>query len=636
MKINHYTKQFFLLLFVFLPPLLYAQYYSWAKPFLGGGDDRGMSVAVGASGNVYTVGYFEGTVDFDPGPGVNSIMANGSPNAFISKLDAMGNHVWTRILNGTTGIHAYSVVLDDSENVYITGEFEGTIDLDPGPGTSSFTAGGTYGTFICKLNSSGNFVWGKTLGGTGSAFGQSIDLDASGNVYIAGYFNGTVDADPGPGVSNLTFSGWNDVFVIKLDASGNFVWGKSMGGSGDDRGVSVKVSSSGNVYTTGWFNGTADFDPSAGVSNLVSSGYSDGFVCKLNASGDLVWAKKLGGTYPVFARSIAIDASENVYTTGSFYATIDLNPNAGTNAFTSNGESDIYISKLDASGNYVWGTGLGSISYDEAYSIFVDDNGLVYTTGEYRQTVDFDPGAGTDFLTSAGMQDVYICKYSAGGSLLWAGSVGGPYADSGEDIFVNSEGNMYLTGIFQGSADFDPGSGSATVTSHAGTNIDVFVLKLSTCENATASLSGTTISSNITGTSYQWVDCNNGNANISGATSQSYTPTSNGSYAVVVNNGSCSSTSNCVTVSTITTGLEENSLIYDLILYPNPTNGNVEITSTMNISKIEVYDLQGKQFEQKHSGMNSIDLSGCNSGIYIVRIIDDKGNVVNKRIVKID
>ncbi|MBT5207449.1 MAG: hypothetical protein HOM00_10215, partial [Acidimicrobiaceae bacterium] len=227
------------------------------------------------------------------------------------------------------------------------------------------------------------------FGGTNADYGYSVAVDSSGNVYTTGYFNGTVDFDPGAGTANLTSNGYKDVFVSKLDSSGNYVWAKNFGGTGNDMGYSVAVDSSGNVYTTGYFTGTVDFDPGAGTTNLVPNGSSDAFVSKLDSSGDLVWAKNLDvqivgfGQFDRTALSIAVDSSGNVYTTGYFNGTVDFDPGAGTVEFTA-AVTDAFVSKLDSSGNYVWAKSFGGDeSYVKALSMAIDSSGNVYTTGSF-------------------------------------------------------------------------------------------------------------------------------------------------------------------------------------------------------------------------------------------------------------
>jgi hypothetical protein len=200
--------------------------------------------------------------------------------------------------------------------------------------------------------------WAKSVGGSGIDMGYSIAHDASGNVYVGGRFEGTADFDPGPGTFNLTSttSGTNDIFVLKLDASGNFVWAKNMGSSGDDQGLAIALDASGNLYTTGWFQNTADFDPGSGTFNLTALGSFDVFVSKLDGDGNFIWAKSVGSTDGDVGRSITVDASGNAYISGFYSDIADFDPGAGEFNLTPEGPgtNDVFILKLDASGNFVW------------------------------------------------------------------------------------------------------------------------------------------------------------------------------------------------------------------------------------------------------------------------------------------
>ena len=257
------------------------------------------------------------------------------------------------------------------------------------------------------------------MGGSSDEFGNSIAVDVNGNVYTTGYFQGTVDFDPGPGIYNLTSSGGNNIFVSKLDASGNFLWAKQMGsGGGGAQSYSIAVDASGNVYTTGGFFLTADFDPGLGIYNLAAiGGGEDIFISKLDASGNFVWAKQLSGADFELGYSIAVDASGNVFTTGGFLGTVDFDPGSGTYNLTSAGSWDIFVSKLDASGNFVWAKRLGGTSQDDCNSIAIDANGNSYTPGSFSGTADFDPGTGTFNLTAlSGASNTFVSKLDASGN----------------------------------------------------------------------------------------------------------------------------------------------------------------------------------------------------------------------------
>jgi hypothetical protein len=435
-------------------------------------------VVTDSSGNVYTTGYFQGTVDFDPGAATANLTSAGSSDIFVSKLDSSGNYVWAKRMGSTTNDLANGISVDSSGNVYTTGYFQGTADFDPGAATANLTSAGSADIFVSKLDSSGNYVWAKRMGTTTNDLAYGISVDSSGNVYTTGYFQGTVDFDPGAATANLTSAGSADIFVSKLDSSGNYVWAKRMGGTSTDIAYGISVDSSGNVYTTGYFQGTADFDPGAATANLTSAGSADIFVSKLDSSGNYVWAKRMGGTSSDIANGISVDSSGNVYTTGYFQGTADFDPGAATANLTSAVElADIFVSKLDSSGNYVWAKGMGGTSSDIAYGISVDSSGNVYTTGYFQGTVDFDPGAATANLTSAGSADIFVSKLDSSGNYVWAKGMGGTSSDIAYGISVDSSDNVYTTGYFQGTADFDPGAGVVNRTSVGSP--DGFLSKLS-------------------------------------------------------------------------------------------------------------------------------------------------------------
>ena len=480
------------------------QNFQWAKGMGGPGFafNSANGISVDASGNVYTAGSFENTTDFDPGVGVFNITPLNGSDIFVSKLDASGNFVWAKSMGGTTNERAIGISVDASGNVYTTGFFDGTVDFDPGAGVFNLTSVGDYSIdiFVSKLDSSGNFVWARSMGGTSYDQASGISVDASGNVYTTGFFRDTVDFDPGVGVYNL-IAVLDDIFVSKLDASGDFVWAKSMGGTRDEQANGISVDASGNVYTTGFFEGTADFDPGVGISNLTSAGNNDIFVSKLDASGNFVWAKRMGtsGFGGDQATGISVDASGNVYTTGGFHGTVDFNPGVGVSNLTSAGVQDIFVSKLNASGNFVWARRTGGIGYDQATGISVDASENVFTTGSFAGTADFDPGVGVFNLTAAGSADIFVSKLDASGNFVWASRMGGISGEQATGISVDASGNVYTTGFFEGTADFDSGVGVFNLTATDGS--EIFVSKLFDCNGTLVAPTFTAVAAICSGAS---------------------------------------------------------------------------------------------------------------------------------------
>ena len=444
--------------------------------------EDGYHIAVDTNGNVYTTGSFGGTVDFDSGPGTFNLTSasTGGADVFVSKLDGNGNFVWAKRMGGTGDEESYGISVDSNSNIYTTGYFYGTADFNPGAGTFNLNSAGNVDIFVSKLDGNGNFIWAKSMGGIDNDRGKSIALDSIGNVYTTGIFSYSADFDPGPGIFDITVVGRGEIFVSKLDNNGSFVWAKNMGGPVDDYSSSITLDSYDNVYTTGHFQGIADFDPGSGTFNLTGAGGGDIFVSKLDSNGNFIWAKNMVGTSYDGGNSIAVDSSGNVYTTGEFYKTVDFDPGSSTFYLTSTLFLDIFISKLDSDGNFVWAKSMGGANDDSSSSIVLDSSSNIYTTGIFRSTVDFDPGLGTFNLTSAGASNIFVSKLDSNGNFIWAKSMGGTGGAIGHSVALDSISNIYITGGFSGTADFDPGPDASNLVSVGGT--DIFISKLQAAE----------------------------------------------------------------------------------------------------------------------------------------------------------
>ena len=311
--------------------------FVWAKHIpSSGGNGSGRGIDLDNSGNVIIGGGFWGTVDFNPGAGVFNITSAGAADEYVVKLDTDGNFIWAKSMGGTGGEGAFALAIDNSNNVLTTGIFSGVADFDPGAGTATLTPVGILDIFVSKLDANGNFVWAKSMGGTSNDAGNSIATDNAGNVVITGYFNGTVDFDPGASTLNITSSGATDIFIVKLDANGNLAWANSIGGSTtlDDRGNGITIDALGNILSTGYFNGIADFDPGAGTFNLNSGAASsldtfsrDIYQLKLDANGNFIWAVKTGSGnsfQPDEGNAITVDALGGINSTGTFSTSADF------------------------------------------------------------------------------------------------------------------------------------------------------------------------------------------------------------------------------------------------------------------------------------------------------------------------
>lgn len=427
------------------------------------------SIRADAAGNTYVTGYFSLTADFDPGPGtVNLVATAGNRNMFFAKYDASGNYIFAKAITGADIIGS-GISVDQSGNIYITGYFQGSADFDPGSGIVTKTSFGSTDILIAKYSATGDFIYVNVVGGIGRDFGYAIAVDPLGNTYVTGTFSSTVDFDLGPGVAALPAATSNDVFIVKYDPNGNFIYLDGISGPEHDEVTSIAIDNSGQVYITGNFRGTSDFDPGAGVQNLTSAGIADIYIAKYDAQGKYIYAKAIGGTDFEFANSLALDGSGNVFITGGFSGTVDFDPGAGTSVKTAS-DVDMFFARYDASGNLLFAKSVGGTSAENGRGIAVDANGNIIITGIFSNTVDFDPGAGVANLTSPQGSDIFLARYDASGNYLFAKSYPATGYDYGTGVTTDALNNIYFAAAFSGTTDLDAGAGVFSVTSGSSPN----------------------------------------------------------------------------------------------------------------------------------------------------------------------
>jgi hypothetical protein len=458
--------------------------FSWAKSLGGSLADLSNKVTSDASGNVLLCGGFSSTnADFDPGPGITILTALGANDIHVTKLDAAGNLVWAKAISSSLDEQAYGIAADNSGNVLVTGYFNGTVDFDPGVGTFTLASNGSNDIFVLKLSSAGNFVWAVSMGSGSSDYGNQLVCDASGNVYSTGRYVGTVDFDPSASTSTLTSAGGADIYVLKLSSAGALVWAKSMGSGGNDEGKGIALDGTGNVHTTGSFNGISDFDPGAGTFTLNTFGSNDVFVSKLDNSGNFMLAVQMGGASSDVGESIKVDASGNIHTGGTISGIADFDPGNGTFNLTPSGLTGNFISKLSSVGAFVWAKNFTGGSLVTTKDIDLDASGNVYSTGQFNGTTDLDPNAGSFTLAAVGAYDGYISVLTSSGNYSWAGAISGTGQDLPSGIRVTAS-SIYATGYYNQTTDFDASASTSTITS-AGSD-DAFVVKYNNCSGAPA------------------------------------------------------------------------------------------------------------------------------------------------------
>jgi len=479
-KLKPTTMKFFFLLFFLILYFNFANgqitSVEWAHSFGSSSNDSGHSVCTDSFGNIIVVGGFSGVVDFDPGTGIVNQGTAGGHGIFIQKLDSDGNLIWVKSILGT-GVS--SLETDAFGNLYITGSFNNTVDFDPGPNNLTLTpTGGSSDTYILKLDAGGNLTWVKQVGGNYRETPRDIQVDASGNVYIIGALYGAGDFDPGPGVfylsANTTY--YQNIFLVKLNSNGNFMWARAITGYNPIYAGEIAVDQQQNLYVTGKFRG-ADFDPSSSSFHLMSEGWGDGFLLKLDVNGDFLWVKQIGGQGSEGTDAVTVDKSGNIILSGTFQQTtdLDLSPNDTLNV-TAIGIDNAYVLKLRPNGDFVWAKPLVGTGNLYPIDIKTDYDNNIYLTGLSTGTMNYGGANGLYNVTSTGKSDATAIKLDTEGNLIWAQTFGSSNYDRSLGIDIDNNSNVFLTGFHKGLFYLEADDPAATLTPSGGK--DIFVIKL--------------------------------------------------------------------------------------------------------------------------------------------------------------
>ncbi len=535
-----------------------------------------------------------------------------------------GDFLWAQSIGDISAdrVVGEGVITDDAGNIYSVGILRGSADFDPGPGVFNLSAPNGH-AFVQKVDSDGNFIWAKIIEGTNMYGFYDIGVDDAGNVHVSGTFLNSGDFDPGPGVFTLTANGNYDAFILKLDVNGDFLWAKSIGGTYPESCNSHVIDHAGNVYLTGRYFASVDFDPGPGVYNLTASTNGYAYVLKLDSNGDFVWAKSMEGSASstVIGKDIKIDGPGNAYIVGDFDGTVDFDPGVGVVNLISNGDSEIFIQKLDVDGNLVWVKAIGGSGGDQGSSIALDASTNVIISGQFQHQVDFDPGP-NDFMldTSPSNYGGYVLKLDSAGNFGWAKGLLTPGSGTiiDYDLVTDASNNIFALGWFDNSFDFDPGSGSHIVNSTGGA-IDAYLLKLDSLGN------------------FVWVNVLAGTGReyfAEGAIDQQGNIISTGGFELTVdfdpgpNTHDLTSSgdynffllklSGCAT----SVGIAENDATQPIVAYPNPTSGvvTIDLEDIQDVT-IKVLNMNGQVVYQQAqvNGMHQFELTAA-PGVYTIEV----------------
>lgn len=366
------------------------------------------------------------------------------------------NWEWAFSAGGTGWDAGKGIAVGSNGDIYLTGSFENSAQF----GSFSISSAGEDDIFVGKLDENGNWLWVEGAGGEGIDRGAAITLDEDDNVYICGFFSGTVDF----GDQTLTSEGNRDIFLAKLTEDGEWLWVRRAGGISNDYAVSVATDNNGDVLLTGRFYETADF----GDFELVSGGSADVFVAKLSSNGDWLWAVRGGGIGYTEGMSVTIDGNNEIIIAGLFMDTAYF----GEYSVTSTEWHDVFVAKLNSNGDWLWAARAGGVLVDSAHAVTIDQDNNIYICGEFRETADFGDIEISSY--SQYLSDLFVAKLNQDGDWLWAKQGGSPGSAAATSLVINNEGSILVTGFYSLSLQLEAislsGQGSFVAGLHSDGN----------------------------------------------------------------------------------------------------------------------------------------------------------------------
>lgn len=529
-------------------------------------------------------------------------------------------HAFSQAPNWTWETNPYGVSYDGADatatdalgNIYVTGYFYGS-SIDFGGFVLTNASGGWGNMFIVKYDDTGVVLWAESAGGVAEDAGYSVTTDASNNVYVTGYF---FSPSITFGSTTLINQGEYDMFIVKYDPLGTVLWAQSAGRAFDDYGRSVITDAMNNVYVTGSFKSAGLIFGSTTLANTDSTENTyDMFLVKYDSTGTILWAKSATGDSSEYSRSVSTDASGNIYVTGNFDSpTLTF----GSTTIVNNGSFDMYLVKYDSAGNVIWAKSAGGADIDHGYNTATDAFGNIYVSGGFKSDSMFIDAT---TLINSGAFNIYLAKYDSAGTLLWAQKAGGSGTDAGHDVATDAIGNIYLTGYFN-SPTLVFGS---TTLMNAG-SYDIFIVKYDS--------TGTVMWAKSAGEldeEYGFSVATHSSAIYIAGRFRS--TTIDFSYTLVNEGG------DDVFLAKIEgsgVGIEESNMNSEVLIYPNPSNGNITInTNATLVSQIEIFNVLGERIYKSlvTNTKFEIDLSSLPKGVYFIRIIDEQNTIKNKKII---
>ena len=489
-----FTKKHFLLSMVFFSnAFAFAQAPTchWVTRLTGSDAQSFTALQINTKGDVYAAGFASQNSQIESFCDTSETILLQNSNSILIKLNAAGDPVWRKDFNQGGGYNAIrKILIDNNENIYITGNCYGPVDFNLALNASSELApNGSSDLFLAKYDSVGNYIWGKRLGGVGDDVSYLIDFAPDSNIIISGIFNNQIDFG-NPGTPNIITSfGEQDNFTAKIDANnGTTQWAKQVGGISFDDVVAQTIDSAGNIYLTCLYmfeQPDVDPGPDVQLAAPINPGAQCAYILKLSDEGEFVWVKQYEGSNIATLSDIEISPDNFLFTYGVFTPDTDFDFSPTNIVSPTDSISATFLAKYDLDGNFIWVKTIGTSSYVGATGwekLVIGNSGNVYISGFFHGTNDFDTGPGEDIITTpiTTTLNPFIACYTPLGDFNWVKTIRNTTIAWGFGLSVDAlEKNFYLPGDFVGASEFEPGNSQFN---YDGGFYDGYVAKFSFCE----------------------------------------------------------------------------------------------------------------------------------------------------------
>ncbi len=395
-----------------------------------------------ALGNAYFTGQFPGSMNF----GTTPLAAVGLNDLPLAKVDASGNELWAHVYspkdqtgtaNAQGALSGQAISVGSGGDIAVTGYYRLLASF--GTTTLTTTAVTDLDGFVASFDSAGNARWAVRFGDAAQDRGAGVAVDAAGNVFLAGTFQGTIDLGNGPLTSR---SGTTSTVIAKLNRAGVAQWSKVWNGIAVSPG-GVKVDAAGNVYIAGQATEAVDFG--GGVRPF--GGSTDMFIAKLTTAGAHVYSNLYGDAAAQRVDAFAVSAAGEVVLGAIVSGTVDVGSGAKTGE-----DGDLFVAKLGATGNGLWSNRYGAAGFQQMNGVAVDASGSIGVIGTYTGVLDFGNGVLPTPATANGA--IYFAHIGATGALDWAGSYAGATSSQGLRTAGAGGGAFFVTGLSDGAVDF--------------------------------------------------------------------------------------------------------------------------------------------------------------------------------------